>query len=237
MAGASPTHSNEELAAAYGDLRERCLELGRSLTDAQADVVSACCPAWSVKDLYAHMAGVPVDILDRNVEGAATEAWADAHVERRRADALSAICDEWAATATPIDELICAVGSDLPPQFYIDAWTHEWDIRQAVAASASPDLRLPHQVAGFLLDAVARRADEREHSPITLTVQTPDGPLTAELGSGTPTSTVTIGLFDFSRVAMGRRSLDQVAELAPSIDPEAIVFWSPNDQRIIDPVA
>jgi len=40
-------------------------------------VKTSACPTWSIKDVYAHLAGIASDILAGNTEGAATEAWAD----------------------------------------------------------------------------------------------------------------------------------------------------------------
>ena len=196
-----------ELADAYGALRARCLELGRSLNDEQAATMSPCCPEWSVKDLYAHMAGVATDILDGNIEEAATEAWADAQVTRRSGDSLAEICDEWERAGAEVEEIVRKIGDQIMPQFYIDAWSHEWDIRQALGAvaAAEPDLRLPNATRGFLTDRL-----EADVSAVTT--------------------------FELLRITMGRRSANQIGEVVLGVEPADVVFWTINEHDIIDPV-
>lgn len=232
----------DELVAGYQALRARCLELGRSLTDAQASTMSPCCPEWSIKDLFAHMAGVASDILSGNTEGAATEAWADAQVERRREDTLAEICDEWDGNGGAVDDVIRAFATNFPPQFYIDAWTHEWDIRQALGdeAAAVPDLALVGAIRPFLTNALANRALELAPTlggdPFTLVVTGSDGPWSFEMGDGESASQVEVSLFELARVTMGRRSAAQIDAIRPGADPALLVFWTVNDNDIVDPV-
>lgn len=237
-AGSESAFSNDELVSAYADLRSRCLELGRSLTEEQAALMSPCCPEWSIKDLFAHMAGVPVDILEGNVEGAATVEWADAHITRRTDDSLAEICDEWEATAEKIDELVGAVGTKLPPQFYIDAWTHEWDIRQAIgdSAAAAPDLRLVSHTRAFLTKAYVERAGSAPDVALLLSITDGDEVHEIALGDGPSHPTVEMSLFEMGRIAMGRRSEAQIRGLGAAADPGVLVFWTPNTEDIVDPV-
>ncbi len=199
--------TSEELADAYGALRVRCLELGRSLSDEQAALMSPCCPEWSVKDLYAHMAGVATDILDGNIEEAATEAWADAQVTRRAHDSLAEICDEWERAGAEVEGIVRKIGDQIMPQFYIDAWSHEWDIRQALGpvAAAEPDLRIPNATRRFLTDRL--EADVSD-----------------------------VSTFELLRITMGRRSADQISAIVPGVEPSDVVFWSINDAAITEPV-
>ncbi len=201
--------TNDELANAYHDLRVRCLELGRNLSDGQASTMSSCCPAWSVKDLYAHMAGVPSDILSGNLEGVATEAWADAQVAARRGHALGAICDEWETKGAEVDAILRTMADQIMPQFFLDAWTHEWDIRQALGAGAEPDLRLAEHVQPLLAEFFAER-------------------------NGGVAMQSDVSLFELARVAMGRRSLGQIEALG--LDPAVVVYWTASETDIFDPV-
>lgn len=245
MATGDVDATHDELADAYASLRRRCLDLGRSLDDVQAGTMSPCCPAWSVKDLYAHFAGVASDILAGNTEGAATEAWADAQVERRRDASLAEICDEWEADGAQVDEVVRGFGDAFPPQFYLDAWTHEWDVRQALGVAAEPDLTLLRAVRPFLARRLHERANEMAstHSgePFELVVSDGVDTWRSNVGDGDATSTVELStvelsLFEFGRITMGRRSAAQIDEVRPGADPALLVFWSVNDEAIVDPV-
>lgn len=200
------TLTDAELADAYADFRGRCIALARSLSERQANGLTQCCPAWSVKDTIAHLAGINADILSGNTEGAATEPWADAQVEARQDHTLEQVCSEWEANAPAIDELIAAMGTSMPPQLYIDAWTHEWDIRQATGIGADPDMRLIDHAWGALIDAVEEKNG---------------GPLAVE-----------VDRFELARIAMGRRSRAQIE--AAGLHPDGVVLWSPNDADVID---
>ena len=234
----------DELAGAYVALRARCLELGRSLTDDQAASMSPCCPAWSVKDLYAHMSGVASDILSGNTEGAATEAWADAQVERRADDSLATICDEWEGNGPAVDDVVRAFAANFPPQFYIDAWTHEWDIRQALGTEmgAVPDMALIEATRPFLTQALHQRAVELQPSlggdtfDLTLTGGADGASWTSRVGEGDAASSIEMSLFEFARITMGRRSASQIQAVRPDADPSLLVFWSVNGHDIVDPV-
>lgn len=200
---------NAQLAEAYGALWSRCVTLGRGLTEAQASTMSPCCPDWSVKDLFAHLVGVPSDILIGNIEGAATVEWADAQVAVRASASLAEICDEYEDKGFQVQKLVGEIGTTIMPQFYLDAWTHEWDVRHAVGAAASPDLRLVGHTEQFLHD---RLSDRNGGKPLD----------------------VEIDLFTLCRVVMGRRSIAQIEALG--LDPEVVILWSPNPVDIEDPV-
>jgi hypothetical protein len=51
------------VAELYRDGRERLLALGAELGAADAARPVPACPDWTVKDLYAHLAGVAADVL------------------------------------------------------------------------------------------------------------------------------------------------------------------------------
>src|SRR2546429_9997478 len=71
--GCVPIPSRSAGDAAYGDVmnmgemyrtgRIGMIDMGRSLTDEQAAEKVPACPHWSIKDVYAHQAGVVADAL------------------------------------------------------------------------------------------------------------------------------------------------------------------------------
>ncbi|MFM8016960.1 MAG: maleylpyruvate isomerase N-terminal domain-containing protein, partial [Actinomycetota bacterium] len=50
-----------EVSAAYIELRARVVALLRSLPESAGDRVVPHCPAWTVRELAAHLLGVPDD--------------------------------------------------------------------------------------------------------------------------------------------------------------------------------
>lgn len=235
-----------ELTDAYRAFRLRLTDLGRSLDSTTANAMTSTCPEWSSKDILAHMVGIAADILDGNVEGAATEAWADAQVDKRRSATLSEVLDEWDTKGPLLEELLENVASNMPYQFFIDAFTHDWDLREAVgAAPVSPDFSLVAHTLPQILDSLAARCAERNLPTIDLVLHGLKG-IAQQSTLGTASTGVVrieMSLFEFLRLAMGRRSRAQaeaalgVADLPDGSWLDAFVFWSLNDQDIVDPVA
>ena len=241
--------SAEELTAAYRAFRLRLTDMGRGLDQAVADAKTPTCPDWSVKDVLAHMTGIAADILDGNVEGAATEAWADAQVDKRRDLSLAEVLDEWDIKGPLLEDVLMKVAPGIAFQFYVDAFTHEWDIRQALGVEpTAPDYSLVAHAIPALMDGLGDRLTERSLVPLVLTLHgLPNGPYQATFyGSpadrdARPSASIEMDAFEFLRVAMGRRSEGQIAAALGSLRDgpwtDAFVFWSANDHDIIDPVA
>lgn len=232
-------HMRHELTDVYATGRDRLIGLGRTLTEADGQIMSTACPAWSVKDIYAHLAGITGDILTGNTEGAATEAWADAQVEARADQSLDQILDQWAQQGPQVTEIMGAFAEQFPFQLFLDQWTHEWDIRSALGARAAAEPVTPEfdlyleQIA----DALAARAAEAGLPCVTLDI---DGRQFA-LGVGESSGTLNLSAFELARACMGRRSGAQLAAYQWPVDEpepyfEALVVWSIAETDIIDPV-
>ncbi len=227
----------------YQQEREMLLTLGRGLSDAQAAKRTEACPAWSVKDIYAHLAGISTDIVNDNTEGAATPEWADGHVAARAEDGLEAILDEWTIAGAQVSETMEHFGSAFPFQLFLDQWTHAWDIRSALGpeAAAEPDTSTFDHYLDDLLDTIAKSAVERGVACLTYQV----AGRRRDAGVGEPVGTLALSSFEFARACMGRRSRNQLVAwpwpVAPSDDfvdghIEALVFWSVAETDIIDPL-
>lgn len=238
-------------AAAYRDLRGRILDETADLSAEEAARMVPCCPAWSVRDLLCHLAGVPADIIAGNTEGAATEAWADSHVTRREGWTVDRIRDELAEVGPQVDELLAAVGDRFPPPFYIDAWTHEADLAHALGRPSPTDLRLVDLVLDFLVDSVDRRLTEAGLGPLTViglgdearVIGSPDrAPGVGGAGgetTGEGAAELRLSRFTLARATMGRRSLGQLAALDwrgidGSVAGPLLVAWTPNDVDIVE---
>ena len=208
--------SAADLADAWASMRDRCLAIGRSLTDVDAGVIVPCCPDWTIHDLFAHMAGVSADICDGNIEGATTDSWTDAQVRARRDRSLAEVCDEWTDRGAVVERMIRA-GAPFPPPFFIDAFTHEWDLRHVVGAVAEPDLSLLTSALPGLVSSWGARLDESGLTAVALTL----GDSVSTVGTTTAAVTLRVDPFTFVRARMGRRSRAQIAGLdwGPGVAP------------------
>jgi Mycothiol maleylpyruvate isomerase N-terminal domain len=100
MSSDTPQATASDLAAAYGTTRARITAL---LADGQghANTPVPACPAWTVSDLCAHLAGVPADLVARRKPGADIQAWVDGHVAERKARPVAELLAEWSTSRRP----------------------------------------------------------------------------------------------------------------------------------------
>ena len=84
---------DRDVIAAYRNLRERMMGLLRSQPDEAGEIQVPACPAWTVRQLVAHMVGVPDDLLAGRLDGVASEAWTAAQVGRLGTLPLEALAD------------------------------------------------------------------------------------------------------------------------------------------------
>ena len=97
---------DEMVVDAYRDLRSRVIALWRATPPIDDGLPVPHCPAWSVRDVAAHLVGVPEDILAGRMDGVTTDAWTQAQVDRHRGETLSELADAWDATITAFDAVL-----------------------------------------------------------------------------------------------------------------------------------
>lgn len=180
-----------EVVAAYQAVRQRVVDLVRTLPEEAGDTVVPHCPAWTVRELLAHLVGVPEDILAGRMEGVTTEAWTAAQDERHRGEPLALLADSFAAGTSAFDAVLPHIPSPVNSQLVMDATTHEHDLRHAVGRAGARDAASVTVALGWLLDRAERTAP---------------GLAGELLASG-------VGGFDLLRSLTGRRAPDQMTAL------------------------
>jgi uncharacterized protein (TIGR03083 family) len=190
------------------------IELGRSLTDAEAATKVAACPAWTIKDVYAHQAGVVADALAGRLDGVATDPWTARQVEERAGKSLVAVLDEWEESVPPFEAFLETGAA--PPQVIIDQWSHEQDIRATLARPANRG----DERAKFCVEALAgMRGESWQHAPVEVIGDSGKW----MFGPGEPKITLRASDYDLARALLGRRSLAQVRAMDWTGDPEPIL--------------
>ena len=193
--------SSEEVVAAYAALRTRTLDLIRTCDQGKGELRVPHCPAWTVRELVAHMVGVPEDILAGRLEGVTTEAWTQAQVDRHHGDSLVDLADKWASNATTFDPVLAMIPEPVNSQVVFDVTTHEHDLRHALGTPGSRDSDAIAVSVGWILNA-ADKQDNRSAAKLRA-----------------------LGLDDFTlmRVFTGRRSRRQIEALG--LDADDIAHW------------
>lgn len=194
------------------------------LSDADAARTVPTCPAWTVREVVAHLVGVAVDNTTGNMAGAPSEAWTGAHIAARRGRPVAELLAEWDAVA-PAMEASLQRSMAGPPVF--DVACHEQDIRTALDRPGDRDNdaiawcvgrlvpRFAQAVSDDALPAVRVRLDGNEQM----------------VGEGEPALTLDATTFDFFRGSLGRRSAGQFASYFSGGDPapylERLIIFGP----------
>jgi uncharacterized protein (TIGR03083 family) len=224
-----------DLAGAYADARERLQNLLAGLDQAGLAARVPACPAWTVLDVLAHLAGVTADIVNGTYFYDAADAWRDARlaaardqwtagqVRSRRNGPVQVQLAEWAASAAALEPMLAGTN---PPPPGAPAWlvsapvadlaVHLHDVRGALHLPGDRDA--PASTLGLRIYASWLGQRLRQSGRPALRLRTWDHEWVE--GSGPPAAELTADPFELFRTLSGRRSLDQVRALAWDGDPE-----------------
>lgn len=212
-----------DYAPRYRLTRDRLITLGRSLEDSQAASPVPGCPAWTVKDVYAHLAGIIDDVSNGRLEGITTDPWTQRQVEARAAMTFAEVLDEWESYDTELDAVASGAQELGQPNLLIDLWTHGQDIRGAVGAPAEGDDTFTLWCATQLAPVLVRRAAKAGLGPAELRLADQ-----VHREGEHPAVVLTVDPFEYVRGSMGRRSRAQMrawdwAWSGPEGDPDPYI--------------
>ncbi|MDH6195540.1 uncharacterized protein (TIGR03083 family) [Mycobacterium frederiksbergense] len=205
---------------AYGLVYRRIDALLRGRAEV-AELMVPACPAWTVHQTVAHLAGVAQDVVSLNMEGLASESWTRAQVDRLGQNSIDELLDMWGESIALLAAQLTQAASELAAgQLIFDVLTHEHDIRGALGEIGSRAGDLSYEVAlGFLatmFDLTFRhtgRAAMRLTTPSIGTVQLGDP------DAATDQLAIDLPDFDALRAFGGRRSMRQLSALPWHGDP------------------
>ncbi|NJC73156.1 hypothetical protein HC031_26055 [Planosporangium thailandense] len=212
----------------YARSRRRLLDLAAGLDEVTAARDLPALPGWSVKDAYAHLAGVCADVLDGR-QGLPLADWGERTVAERRERSLADVVAEWATRGPDLDERLDGDGSF---RLGVDVWSHEHDIRGALHLPA-PTPTETAWVVDQVLGNLGRSWPGSDAPSVRLTVTDGDEHV---LGAGEPAVALRCDAFTLGRLLMGRRSRRQVASLDWSGDPRPVLdrlfVFGPADENV-----
>ncbi|MGW3075595.1 maleylpyruvate isomerase family mycothiol-dependent enzyme [Kitasatospora sp. NPDC001132] len=179
-----------------------------------AGVAVPACPEWTVLDLVGHL----LEVCRTVAADAPGNLWEVPHADS--GDGLDGLLAEWARLDAPVERVLTESPQLRHTMLMMDAFTHEMDLRAALGEAAVPD----HPSYPSSLDLVVRgfaNAVRTQGLP-ALRIEAPGAEWLA--GDGEPAAVLRGHRHDLLRSLTGRRSLDQIAELAWSDAPQA---WLP----------
>ncbi len=208
-----------DTVAAYSNARHRITDLVRQHGGTAADQRLAACPNWTLRQILAHLVGVTDDALAGNLDGAGTDPWTEAQVDKRSTRSLEEILAEWDETGPQLERAIAGAGAGAN-QLVFDTASHEHDIRHALHAPGAQDADSTHIALEFATAAWADNLTNEGFEPLRLNA----GATTIEAGEGQPVATVAMPAFEALRALSGRRSTAQLVAYDWDADP---TLWLP----------
>lgn len=181
--------SVQQVCDAYSELRIRVGDLMRNINSEQAQTVVPHCPQWTVKDCFAHMIGVPEDVINGQMDGVTTDAWTDRQVQRHKQDSVHDLLTIWDTNAPVFAKILPKIPQPVLSQFMFDQTTHEHDLRAALGEPGARDSMAVAVAEGFLRNSLSNNGD----------------PALASM------SNHEINGFEFLRSLSGRRSRAQIS--------------------------
>ena len=123
-------------ARLYRANAEALAGLAQGLAEEQCRVHVPATPAWTVHDLYAHLAGGPADALTGRMDGAPGPEWTARHVAER---APLPLADLVAELLGNVDAVAASVDGNPAPALVWDIAVHHTDLHEALGLGRAPD--------------------------------------------------------------------------------------------------
>lgn len=137
----------------YRQCRERIISLVTA-RGVDVDALVPATPLWTVRDVFAHVAGVAHDAVTGNLKGVTSDEWTAAQVERGRTMTLAELVQQWTDEGPFLDAVFAeadAPGAGTTTSLgVIDVLTHEADLRNAIGVQFSIPTDALAWAAGFL---------------------------------------------------------------------------------------
>lgn len=199
-------------AQLYRDHVDAVGALASDLTDDELASVVPATPAWTVREVIAHMAGGPADILSGRMDGAPSPQWSDRHVSERIGLPVDALVAELRAN---VDAMAASVeGTDRPATVW-DIAVHHADLHEALGRG---------EMAAPMWEPVLAGVAPYKLGEQAVTVYAGD----AAYGGGGPE--VTVAPYELFRALFSRRSRRQIAAWAgKAVDPDQVCVFGARD--------
>ena len=223
-----------DLATGHRDGQQRVVRLVRSLTPERLHGIVPLNPAWRVRDVVAHMAGVCEDLTSGNFpdisdpkqqpeQATVREAWTQAQVDRRRDVPIDELLDEWNGLARRWEGVLQHDPAGLAPAALVtaslDVGCHLHDLRHALGEPGDRDA--PTTAVAFAISRtwLAMRLDSARLPAVRMRCADEEW----VLGQSPVGNTVHGDSFELFRSITGRRSYDQLLELDWDEDPTVVL--------------
>jgi uncharacterized protein (TIGR03083 family) len=209
-----------EVAKLYADARARIVSLATSAPPSALDAPVPATPAWSGRDLLAHVVGISSDVLGGRLEGVGTDAWSARQVAERSGRSVDELVAEWQENAPAFEAMLAGAPAGMVGALASDILQHELDLRAALGQppGESMDEALDFGVS-FMAGFLDKRITKKELGALLVRAGGDEWTLGGGDSGGEPAATLTTTPLEFFRALAGRRSEAQVRALDWDGDP------------------
>jgi uncharacterized protein (TIGR03083 family) len=208
-----------DFGAAYGAARKRISDLALEVSDEDLARTVPACPAWSVKDLVAHLTGIATDMMRGNVGAAGSEEWTAAQIEARRDNTIDEIVREWEESGAQVEGALPHIHPAAAGGTVGDIITHEQDMRGALGRPGARDTDGVEIATDTYVRWLGRRI--RETGLPTIEVHAGDRILRA--GKEEPVGSVSAEAYELLRGLTGRRTKKEIEGFEWSVEPDPYI--------------
>jgi uncharacterized protein (TIGR03083 family) len=209
-----------DTAECYRAVRARMIELAGGLSEEQLTTPVPACPAWTVRETYAHLAGLCTEVLDGAQAGRATDADTARQVAERAGRGIARLCAEWAERGPEMDARLAGEKGYRYNLMAFDVWNHEQDVRNALGIPQARKDQTTEVVSAMITDMFARGWRKARLAPAVRLVTPTDD---AVVGVGEPVATLETSEFDLVRMLSGRRTHEEMAAMGWIGEPADLI--------------
>jgi uncharacterized protein (TIGR03083 family) len=186
----------------------------RALHGEQLELTVPATPAWTVRDLVAHVVGVTCDVAIGHGPSGAMDEWTAHQVATRQGSSVEALIAEFDESAPTVRRLLKS-GRVTDPRITANAFIHELDIRATAPAPGIPD----RDTFRFTLDLGLEGLRGRVTKVGLPGLEIAHGDELWAYGAS-PEIRLKVPRYDLHRALFGRRSVDQMRAFNWNGNPE-----------------
>ncbi len=172
--------------------------------DGQTEV--AACPGWSIRDVVAHLTGLPADFLAGNLPTGNVDDWTNAQVLKRRDLEFASVLAEWDGLVADFTAAMAGPLARGAPRFAADLVSHTFDIAGASSVEIPKDTASTELALSTFVTMLGARLDSAAVGAIRIEA----GPSSFVAGTGQVVATVRSSTHEVLRALSGRRTAPQI---------------------------
>lgn len=203
----------------YGAKRRELVDLLAALDAGDLGTMVPATPAWSVRDVLAHVVGITADLNAQRFDVADPDEWTARQVRERQGRSVAELADEWEREAPLFEEGLRLLGYEIGSHYVGDLLQHTADVCHALGRGRLADDEALAVGLDFYRIELDRALTRSQRGTVVIQVAGEEWPL----GTGPTIGTLRASRFDIFRTLGGRRSESQIRAMHWSGDVDAIL--------------